>query len=36
VFGSTVMYVLKYSNYLLTRERDDTLHVRRGLLTTSP
>jgi putative membrane protein len=35
VFGSTVMYVLKYSNYLLTRERDDTLHVRRGLLTTS-
>jgi putative membrane protein len=35
VFGSTVMYVLKYSNYQLTRERDDTLHVRRGLLTTS-
>lgn len=35
VFGSTVIYVLKYSGYELTREPDDTLHVRRGLLTTS-
>jgi putative membrane protein len=35
VFGSTVIYVLKYAGYELTREPDDTLHVRRGLLTTS-
>ncbi|HEX4705672.1 MAG TPA: PH domain-containing protein [Pseudonocardiaceae bacterium] len=35
VFGSTAIYVLKYTGYLLTREPDDTLHVRRGLLTTS-
>jgi len=35
VFGSTLIYVLKYSGYELTREPDDTLHVRRGLLTTS-
>jgi putative membrane protein len=35
VFGSTAIYVLKYAGYELTREPDDTLHVRRGLLTTS-
>jgi putative membrane protein len=35
VFGSMVVYVLKFSGYRLTRETDDTLHVRRGLLTTS-
>lgn len=35
VFGSMVVYVLKFSGYRLTREADDTLHVRRGLLTTS-
>ena len=35
VFGSTVIYALKYAGYELTREPDDTLHVRRGLLTTS-
>lgn len=35
VFGSMVVYALKYSGYALTRESDDTLHVRRGLLTTS-
>jgi putative membrane protein len=35
VFGSMVVYALKFNGYLLTRESDDTLHVRRGLLTTS-
>lgn len=35
VFGSMVVYTLKFSGYQLTRESDDTLHVRRGLLTTS-
>ncbi|HEX5407788.1 MAG TPA: PH domain-containing protein [Pseudonocardiaceae bacterium] len=35
VFGSMVVYALKFNGYLLTREADDTLHVRRGLLTTS-
>ncbi len=35
VFGSMVVYTLKFSGYRLTRESDDTLHVRRGLLTTS-
>jgi putative membrane protein len=35
VFGSTAIYVLKYTGYMLTREPDNTLHVRRGLLTTS-
>lgn len=35
VFGSMVVYALKYSGYRLTRESDDTLHVRRGLLTSS-
>lgn len=35
VFGSMVVYALKYSGYELTRESDDTLHVRRGLLTSS-
>ena len=35
VFGSTLIYALKYAGYELTREPDDTLHVRRGLLTTS-
>jgi putative membrane protein len=35
VFGSMVVYTLKFSGYRLVRESDDTLHVRRGLLTTS-
>jgi putative membrane protein len=35
VFGSMVVYALKFNGYQLTRESDDTLHVRRGLLTTS-
>jgi putative membrane protein len=35
VFGSMIVYVLKFTGYQLTRESDDTLHVRRGLLTTS-
>jgi putative membrane protein len=35
VFGSMIVYALKFSGYRLTREADDTLHVRRGLLTTS-
>jgi putative membrane protein len=35
VFGSMVVYALKFNGYRLTRESDDTLHVRRGLLTTS-
>jgi putative membrane protein len=35
VFGSMIVYALKFSGYQLTRESDDTLHVRRGLLTTS-
>ncbi|HEX3592088.1 MAG TPA: PH domain-containing protein [Pseudonocardiaceae bacterium] len=34
VFGSMVVYALKFNGYQLTREADDTLHVRRGLLTT--
>jgi putative membrane protein len=35
VFGSMIVYALKFNGYQLTREADDTLHVRRGLLTTS-
>ncbi|HEY1574600.1 MAG TPA: PH domain-containing protein [Pseudonocardiaceae bacterium] len=35
VFGSMVVYALKFSGYQLIRESDDTLHMRRGLLTTS-
>lgn len=35
VFGSMIVYILKFNGYQLTREADDTLHVRRGLLTTS-
>jgi putative membrane protein len=35
VFGSMVVYVFQFNGYRLTRESDDTLHVRRGLLTTS-
>jgi putative membrane protein len=35
VFGSMVVYALKFNGYQLTRESDATLHVRRGLLTTS-
>ena len=35
VFGSMIVYTLKFNGYQLTRESDDTLHVRRGLLTTS-
>lgn len=35
VFGSVIVYTLKFNGYRLTREADDTLHVRRGLLTTS-
>lgn len=35
VFGSMIVYALKFAGYQLTRESDDTLHVRRGLLTTS-
>jgi putative membrane protein len=35
VFGSMIVYALKFNGYQLTRESDDTLHVRRGLLTTS-
>ena len=35
VFGSMIVYALKFNGYRLTREADDTLHVRRGLLTTS-
>ncbi len=35
VFGSMIVYALRYRGYQLTREADDTLHVRRGLLTTS-
>jgi putative membrane protein len=35
VFGSMIVYALKFTGYRLTREADDTLHVRRGLLTTS-
>lgn len=35
VFGSMIVYTLKFSGYQLIRESDDTLHVRRGLLTTS-
>jgi putative membrane protein len=35
IFGSMIVYALKFNGYRLTRESDDTLHVRRGLLTTS-
>lgn len=35
VFGSMIVYVFQFNGYRLTRESDDTLHVRRGLLTTS-
>lgn len=35
VFGSMIVYALKFNGYQLSREADDTLHVRRGLLTTS-
>ena len=32
--GSVLVYVVQFWNYQLTRERDGTLRVRRGLLTT--
>jgi putative membrane protein len=35
VFGSMLVYTFQFWNYRLTREDDNTLHVRRGLLTTS-
>jgi putative membrane protein len=35
VFGSILVYTLQFWGYRLTREADATLHVRRGLLTTS-
>jgi putative membrane protein len=34
-FGSMVVYLFRYAGYRLAREPDATLHVRRGLLTTS-
>ncbi|MEV0677967.1 PH domain-containing protein [Actinosynnema sp. NPDC050436] len=33
-FGSVVVYVVQFWGYQLTREPDDTVRVRRGLLTT--
>lgn len=35
LLGSFVVYVFQFTGYRLTREADGTLHVRRGLLTTS-
>jgi putative membrane protein len=35
LFGSVLVYTFKFAGYTLTREADDTLHIRRGLLTTS-
>ena len=35
VLGSTLVYAFQFAGYALTREPDATLHVRRGLLTTS-
>ncbi|MBB5957597.1 putative membrane protein [Saccharothrix tamanrassetensis] len=33
-FGSVLVYIVQFGGYQLTREPDDTVRVRRGLLTT--